>query len=112
MKIDSEATLDWHPFIGHLSWRANGVDSVYLILLTAGEDTSRLYQMTEEPICPINQERAANYAEVPECGCGQCPDAFVSAALIAEEWERTYNQVQEYVASYEPFVQPVEYPKH
>jgi hypothetical protein len=89
MKIDNEATLDWQPFIGHLSWRAGGSESVYLILLTAGEDSSRLYQMEAGmALCPINQERALQYTEIPECACGQCPDAFVSAALIAEEWEK------------------------
>jgi len=54
--------MNWGPFMGDTSWRADTGRYTYLILETDG--IAKLYEMSNsQPLCPINAETASQYAE-------------------------------------------------
>ena len=58
--------LNWGPFMGDTSWRADTGRYTYLILTSAtpGSGITKLYEMSNsQPLCPINSETASQYAE-------------------------------------------------
>lgn len=56
--------MNWGPFMGDTSWRADTDRYTYLILKTPGNGITKLYEMPNtQPLCPINPETASQYAE-------------------------------------------------